>query len=128
MWARHHLTRLGVPIRSLSEATRRRHQRDRDRKSTIFAAIIVDKTELLLVRRRHPEGTLVWTFPSGKIETGEAPTDAAVRETLEEIGMTVRATTVLGQRVHPTTGLSITYAACTPVRGAAHVAAPRRDQ
>lgn len=35
-----------------------------------------------------------WTFPGGVIDTGETPAQAAVRETLEEVGLVIDPATV----------------------------------
>ncbi|MGH3434320.1 MAG: NUDIX hydrolase, partial [Thermocrispum sp.] len=83
----------------------------------IAAAVIVHEGRLLLVRRRVKEGSLYWQFPAGAIEEGEQPTDAAVRETQEETGLTVKAAKVLGERVHPNTGRTMIYVACDVVSG-----------
>jgi 8-oxo-dGTP diphosphatase len=40
-----------------------------------------------------------WTVPSGHIEPGEAPEDAAVRETLEEVGAAISAPVRIGRYV-----------------------------
>jgi mutator protein MutT len=40
--------------------------------------------QVLLIRDMNS----VWTFPKGKIETGETPRRAAVREIAEEVGLT----------------------------------------
>lgn len=88
---------------------------------TIAAAVIVHDGRLLLVRRRVKEGSLSWQFPAGGIEEGEDPTDAAVRETLEETGLVVKASKVLGERVHPNTGRTMIYVACDVVSGEATV-------
>jgi 8-oxo-dGTP diphosphatase len=70
----------------------------------IAAAIIVKDGLVLMIRRRVPEGQLSWQFPSGKIEPGETGEEAAVRETAEEVGLTVGVLRRLGERVHPLTG------------------------
>lgn len=88
----------------------------------ISAAIIVQEGRVLMVRRRIREGELMWQFPAGAIEQGETADQAAVRETLEETGLTVEAVKVLGERVHPKTGRLMSYTACEPVSGQAHVA------
>lgn len=59
------------------------------------------------------------------MEPGETAEQAAVRETLEETGLAVEATRLLGERVHPDTGRHITYVACTVLGGSAGVASPR---
>jgi 8-oxo-dGTP diphosphatase len=91
-------------------------------KPGISAAIIVANDRVLMVRRRVKEGELSWQFPAGAIEDGETPEQAAVRETLEETGLDVKADTLIGQRVHPKTGREMSYTACTVVAGEAHVA------
>ena len=89
----------------------------------VAAAIIVQSGRVLLVRRRVAEGNLIWQFPAGKLESGETPQQAAVRETLEETGLTVRATQLLGKRIHPLTQRAVAYVACEVVWGSTYVAA-----
>jgi mutator protein MutT len=89
----------------------------------IAAAVIINDGEVLMVRRRVREGELSWQFPAGKVEPGESGDDAAVHETQEETGLTVRAAGRLGSRVHPATGRTMLYVACEVVDGTAHVAA-----
>lgn len=91
-------------------------------KPGISAAIIVKGGAVLMVRRRVGEGELLWQFPAGAIEPGEAAIEAAVRETDEETGLTVKALRLLGERVHPKTGRLMSYTACEPVSGEARVA------
>ncbi|RZU49344.1 ADP-ribose pyrophosphatase YjhB (NUDIX family) [Krasilnikovia cinnamomea] len=90
--------------------------------ASIAAAIIVHDGKVLLVRRRVSEGTLSWQFPAGKVEPGESDVEAAIRETSEEVGLEVRASRRLGERVHPTTGRTMIYVACDVVGGTARVA------
>lgn len=87
----------------------------------ISAAIIADGGLVLMVRRRVSEGELMWQFPAGAIEDGETPEEAAVRETLEETGLTVEAAKLLGERVHPKTGRLMSYTACDVLNGYAIV-------
>ncbi|MFI2204748.1 NUDIX hydrolase [Streptomyces sp. NPDC020192] len=88
----------------------------------IAAAIVVDDGSVLMVRRRVAEGQLSWQFPAGEIEAAETPEQAAVRETLEEVGMKVTVVKVLGERVHPKTGRNMSYVACAVESGTAYVA------
>lgn len=59
----------------------------------VVAAAMVDADGRVLMQRR-PErknhGGL-WEFPGGKVEAGEAPVDALVRELAEELGVEVDA-------------------------------------
>jgi 8-oxo-dGTP diphosphatase len=91
-------------------------------KPGISAAIIVSDGRVLMVRRRVSEGELMWQFPAGQIEDGEDVQEAAVRETVEETGLVVAATKLLGKRVHPKTGRLMSYTACQPLQGEARVA------
>jgi 8-oxo-dGTP diphosphatase len=49
----------------------------------------------------HPSGKYnrraPWSIPKGIVETGEQPEDAALRETLEETGLSCRIVAALGQ-------------------------------
>lgn len=53
----------------------------------VTAAIIFDRDKVLVTRRpdnkRHPG---LWEFPGGKIDSGESPEDALIREIHEELG------------------------------------------
>jgi 8-oxo-dGTP diphosphatase len=91
-------------------------------KPGISAAIIVSGGKVLMVRRAVKEGKLSWQFPAGAIEAGEAAEEAAVRETLEETGLTVKAVKLIGERIHPNTGRAMSYTACEVVEGEARVA------
>ena len=57
---------------------------------------------LLLVARRAPDQHLggAWEFPGGKIEEGEEPAEAALRELREEAGLTAVVATPLPVFVH----------------------------
>jgi 8-oxo-dGTP diphosphatase len=91
-------------------------------KPGISAAIVVREDRVLMVRRRIGEGELLWQFPAGAIEPGESAEAAAARETEEETGLTVSVIKLLGERVHPKTHRMMSYTACEPVSGEAHVA------
>lgn len=82
--------------------------------SEVLVAVAVTTCDLgvLLGQRRdqHP----AWTFPGGKIEPGESPADAVVREVREETGIRVTVHGELGRRIHPRTGRNMLYLACTP--------------
>src|SRR6184192_1179586 len=85
----------------------------------VAAAVISHSGKVLLVKRRNPEGRLLWQFPAGVVEADETVEEAAVRETLEETSLTVAARKILGHRVHPDTSREITYIACEIVSGKA---------
>ena len=93
-----------------------------DQRPPIAAAVIIQDGAVLLVRRRVKEGSLSWQFPAGEVEPGESFEEAAVRETKEETGLTVRPEALLGERIHPKTGRRMGYVACGLVSGTAYVA------
>jgi ADP-ribose pyrophosphatase YjhB (NUDIX family) len=66
---------------------------------------------LLLTRRSINPGRGLWTFPGGFVDFGEAVTDAAVRETLEETGLTVSLTGLLNVYSYPGSPVIIVYTA-----------------
>ncbi|MFZ4150487.1 NUDIX hydrolase [Streptomyces pseudogriseolus] len=92
-------------------------------KPGISAAIIVSEGKVLMVRRRVSEGELMWQFPAGQIEDGEAAEEAAVRETVEETGLVVSVIRRIGYLAsHPKSGREMFYTACEPLQGEARVA------
>ncbi|MGW1950654.1 NUDIX hydrolase [Streptomyces sp. NPDC001940] len=91
----------------------------------IAGAVVAHRGQVLLVRRQVPEGGLLWQFPAGKVEPGESPDEAAVREALEEAGVVVESLTIIGERLHPVTGRRVVYVACRWLSGAPQAASPR---
>jgi 8-oxo-dGTP diphosphatase len=58
----------------------------------VAAAALIDAENRILIAQR-PEGKQLaglWEFPGGKLEPGEGPEAALVRELQEELGITVR--------------------------------------
>jgi 8-oxo-dGTP diphosphatase len=109
------------PILAVLEDSMTQHPPEQE--AAIAAAVIVDEGRVLLVRRRQKEGSLLWAFPSGRVEPSEAPAEAAAREVNEEVGLEVKPVKILGERVHPTTGRTMIYVACDIVAGQASVVA-----
>lgn len=59
----------------------------------VVAAVICDdkdkKTKVFATQRGYGEYKDRWEFPGGKIEAGESPEEALIREIREELGVTI---------------------------------------
>ena len=60
---------------------------------TVVAVALVDVDGRVLLAQRPPGKALagLWEFPGGKLEPGERPEDALIRELREELGIEVKA-------------------------------------
>jgi 8-oxo-dGTP pyrophosphatase MutT (NUDIX family) len=81
----------------------------------VVAAIVTSDLGVLVGKRN--DGKPPWTFIAGEIEPGESSADAAIREVKEETGLLVHYSKIIGRRVHPKTGRTMIYLACTPAEG-----------
>lgn len=62
-----------------------------DRISLVVACALVDEDNRVLIAKR-PDGRHMgglWEFPGGKVEPGELPEEALIRELAEELGIDV---------------------------------------
>jgi ADP-ribose pyrophosphatase YjhB (NUDIX family) len=86
-----------------------RHQEDRERPTcpscgfihyldpkVAVAVIIGDENGVLFGKRLIDPGSGLWSFPAGYVNRGEVLEEAAAREVLEELGITVRLTGLVG--------------------------------
>ena len=63
------------------------------RLTLVVAVALVDSDDRVLIAQR-PEGKQLaglWEFPGGKLEAGERPEEALIRELREELGIEVKA-------------------------------------
>ena len=67
-----------------------------DRPFIGVGAIIVENSRVVLVKRGHPPLAGEWSIPGGVLEVGETVREGAVREALEETGLTVAPGELLG--------------------------------
>jgi 8-oxo-dGTP diphosphatase len=90
-------------------------------------AVIRDAAgRLLLIRRGHDPHRGLWSLPGGRIEAGESPEEAVVREVREETGLEVVAGSPVGRVRIPGDGVvfdvvdlscALTGTAAEPVAG-----------
>ncbi len=68
----------------------------------LVAGCLVECERRVLLLRRGIEPSLgLWTFPGGYVDLGETPPQAALRETEEEVGMSVALGALLGIYADP---------------------------
>ena len=81
----------------------------------VVAAIIVKGTEILATQRGYGEFEGGWEFPGGKVEQGEPPEEAIVREIHEELTARISVQRFLTQVEldYPTFHLSMKCFICT---------------
>ncbi len=58
----------------------------------VVAAIICKENKIFATQRGYGDFKDGWEFPGGKVEPGEKPEDAIVREIKEELGADIRVT------------------------------------
>jgi len=79
------------------------------RSTTVVALTFIRQgNQILLVRQAY--GAQYWSLPGGKMEPGESIEEAAIREVMEETGLEVRITRVVGLYSKPAEdGLAVTF-------------------
>jgi len=89
----------------------------------VVAALVRNANAVLLSQRRADQSfPLSWEFPGGKIEPGESPEFALVREIQEELGCTVKVGQVVDVVFHAYADfdLYMLLYACEVVDGVPH--------
>jgi ADP-ribose pyrophosphatase YjhB (NUDIX family) len=62
----------------------------------VAGCLVIDQGKVLLLRRGIMPQIGKWTFPGGYVDLGETPETAAVRETAEEVRLSVQLGPLLG--------------------------------
>jgi ADP-ribose pyrophosphatase YjhB (NUDIX family) len=72
-------------------------------------AVCIEDERVLVARHVPPEGMSNWTLPGGRVEHGEDPFDAVIREVAEETGLDAVVERLLGvdSRVIPVAELRV---------------------
>ncbi|WP_130347930.1 NUDIX hydrolase [Herbihabitans rhizosphaerae] len=88
---------------------------------TVAVAIVLQGSEVLLVRRRGTanSGGLTWQFPAGIVKPGHVKETTAVDETFKETGVHCVVVCELGARLHPKTNVFCHYFLCDYIGGTA---------
>lgn len=74
----------------------------------VVAGAIAYENKWLIARRREGKSMAgFWEFPGGKIEANESPAEALEREIMEEMGIRVKAGSVLGTNLHHYPSVSV---------------------
>jgi len=68
----------------------------------IVGCLVVEDGRVLLLKRGNEPALGKWTFPGGFVEFAERAIDAALRETMEEVGLRAKIDRLLGVYTDPT--------------------------
>jgi 8-oxo-dGTP diphosphatase len=76
---------------------------DGDRKRTLVVAALIRRGGAILMSQRRADQPmpLLWEFPGGKVEAGEDPVHALVREIREELGCGIQVGRIEEVVFHP---------------------------
>lgn len=95
----------------------------------VVAAIIVSRGRNVLLQQRANEPRAgYWTFPGGFLEMGELPAQGAARETLEEVGLAVEPSSLVGVYGRADIGIVLIAYTAESAAGEAYVADPESLQ
>ena len=78
---------------------------------------VTDEGKVILIRRAIPPGVGTWAQPGGFLEADETVVQGAVRETVEETGLVVELTGIVGIYPQPRASVVIVAYAATIVGG-----------
>ena len=85
----------------------------------VVAAIIINKNKVFATQRGYGEFKDGWEFPGGKIEPGETPQEALIREIQEELDTKIKVNEKVDtvEYDYPTFHLSMDCFICNVVEG-----------
>lgn len=84
----------------------------------VVAGVVLERAgETLLLRREFPPRAGTWIIPGGFVELGETVAQAALRETLDETGVSARLGPILGVYDRPGPGMVLVVYRATILAG-----------
>ena len=85
----------------------------------VVAAVIIDGSSVFATQRGYGEYKDWWEFPGGKIEAGETPEDALIREIKEELDTAISVHGLIGtvEYDYPAFHLTMHCYECTVLAG-----------
>jgi len=87
----------------------------------VAAAVIVDQSDKIVIAKRpkHSDMELLWEFPGGKLEEGETPEKALVRELKEELNINAECDELMHQETYqyPTKKVTLYFIKVTKYSG-----------
>ncbi len=84
----------------------------------VVAATVTSMEDGIVLIRRSIEPSLgLWSYPGGYMEMDESVEEAAIRETREETGLTVRVTRLLNAYSRPSAGVVVIVYLAEPIGG-----------
>jgi len=92
-------------------------------KTIEVVAALIQVEELILIVKRKEDAqsykSLKWEFPGGKVEQGERPEDAVIREVKEELQLDINPVASIGRVVYeyPDVKVDLTLFHCSLVDG-----------
>lgn len=84
---------------------------------TIAIGILKHKGSVLMLKRKNPEGNLVWGFPTSIVKPNEEPKLRIIKEFYAETGIHTTVLKQIGSRVHPDTKAICFYYALVFIDG-----------
>lgn len=87
------------------------------RKFKIAIGILKKDDHVLMVKRKIPEGNLIWQFPTGMIKPYNDATETVIKEVFNETGIEAKVIELLGKRFFIETGVFCYYFALEYVSG-----------
>jgi 8-oxo-dGTP diphosphatase len=74
--------------------------------------VVIQEGKVLLVKKKTSDDNSAWQFPGGAVEDKETEQKTTVREILEETGIQCTPIRKIGERIHPSSQVFLSYWLC----------------